>query len=106
MRGFGAQDLCRICNQFESPADIAGIAAPRLGQRKAPVLAQEKLQAKLRLKPAHLLGDGTLRHAQFLGGKAKVQMAGRNLEGAQAVQRRKARKGGFHRIDFLLFQRR
>ena len=72
----------------ERVADDDQIVATRFGDHQPLALAIEQLDAELLLQRLHLMADGALRHAQFLGGARKTLVAGRRLEGLQGIQSR------------------
>jgi hypothetical protein len=91
----------RLRDDLEGPPDIGDIAPAFAGERQHARQALEEFDAEFRLQPAYLLGDRTLRHAQFLGREAEVQMACRDLEDPETVERGKCSKRIRHAIVFL-----
>ena len=103
MCGLGAKGGGGRADQVESLAEVCGIGTSRFSQCQGSGLARKEVQAEMRFQLADLLRDSALGHAKLFGGKAKIQVTRRGLEGAQTVQRRKAYR---HAIDFLLNRHR
>ena len=82
------QQLGCLIDYRQAATHAGAIGAPSIGQAQATRQTLEQAHLQARLQAPNLLRHRSLGHTQFLGGKAKVEVAGSHLEHAQGVERR------------------
>jgi hypothetical protein len=75
---------------MEDIANDLEIAAPRLRDHQPLALPVEQLEAQLGFERLHLMADGALGDAQFLGGAREALATGGSLKSLQSVERRQS----------------
>ena len=88
------QSLGSIADAVESIAHHHEIGAACLGDHQPLSFAIEQLQPEFGLECFHLMADGALGDAEFLGGAREALMAGRGLESLERIERRQAARHG------------
>ncbi len=83
----GLQAGQRRAHAFEGVAEHGQQGLAFVGERQATRQAAEQPAAQAVLQFAHVLADGGLGEVEFLGRAGEAEVAGRDFEGAQGVER-------------------